>query len=1310
VGTALLIGGFIYLLLPVLAVRWAQLPFPGFFLDPNLVVNDIGEESWPVNTEPPLLSYPDRIVAVDGRAVTDLAGFRAELAGRQVGERIELRLLQPQNSAVPARHSEVERSVSLPLTIFTAQALWRFFWLPYLIGLIMLATGAWTFVQRPRMEAAQLFAAMTLASAWSVGGLFEALTNQFLIRFWLMGLATVGFTSIALATVFPYEIRFLRRWPQARLVVVLPMLLLAIWLQWAVAPMPDPWAYVVSWRWTFLVTGLAFLLTLALIGYRALSATAPKAKEQARVVLLGTTIAFAPVTIFFFIAFFFPLYGGIWTSPTFYLLPTVFYPLSIAYTIIRYRLLNTNLVLRYVIAYAGLTALLVLLLALGLTVLNRTAAPLLASDDPVLFFVSVLALAILFNLLRDHALNLVDQLFFRTSADYDRLLRDYNQELTTAVTVEQVSTVLLKYVAEGVRGSKPDLYLPDSHGLGYRRWQSLEVLLLDPASPFVSLLLQEPGAVYLGEERAWTPEMQQQRAVIEQLNAAVIVPLVSNQELLALLALPHKAGEEPFQQQELNYLTALANQSLIGLERANVVRNLEERVTQLDMMSQFSQALNFTVSFDDLLELVYTNCQRLLGVANFSIIIRDLETKHFYTAFHVMNDERHEELEGRQAVVTDERIERVLATGQLLLAPDNRPCWMGAPLNAGAETLGALVTYYPESNHSFNRRQEQLFGVYADRTATALDRWLANQQLQRRARQLETLTEVISSLTATLAMDTLLPLTLDKSMELLDTEAGTLMHVLEDTGELEFIVTRGPSSQHLLGKRLPIGTGLAGTVVQTGRPIIQNDVRADKRWFAGVDATSEFVTHATLTVPLIHRRQVVGILQLINKRSGAPFNEDDQTLLIAFAGQAAVAMENARLLQQTDLKLQRQVHQLSLLHQLDRDLNATLELSAVIDLALDWILRICNGTAGGILLLNEEGQAQIMATRGYNESFNLQEIGNETIMAGLMGQVIRSGLPHLSGNVQEEANYIAASFASCSQLTVPILHKERVIGAIAIESEQRDAFSAEELETAVRVTNHAAVAITNALLYGQVLEANNAKSEFVSMVSHELKTPMTAMRGYTDLMISGMAGELSERQKTFLQTIAANIRRMDVLIRDLTDISRIETGHLRIAPSPISFANVVSETLQTSQTLADTKSISLHLDLPAELPLVLGDHERLVQVLTNLFSNACKYSPPGSAVTISVKPDCVDLGNGRADEVMLVCSVQDTGYGIDKVAQSRLFTKFFRADDPNIRQSPGTGLGLSITKGIVELHGGHIWFESEAGQGTTFHFALPLAR
>jgi signal transduction histidine kinase len=185
---------------------------------------------------------------------------------------------------------------------------------------------------------------------------------------------------------------------------------------------------------------------------------------------------------------------------------------------------------------------------------------------------------------------------------------------------------------------------------------------------------------------------------------------------------------------------------------------------------------------------------------------------------------------------------------------------------------------------------------------------------------------------------------------------------------------------------------------------------------------------------------------------------------------------------------------------------------------------------------------------------------------------------------------------------------------------------------------------------------------------------------------------------------------MGALIQDLTDISRIETNHLNISLNPMPFAKVISDTLQTTQTLSQEKEIEVHVDLPVNLPLVMGDQQRLVQVMTNLLSNACKYSPPKTNIYLKVKTD-VKKGqngeNGHLPQSVVVCSIKDSGYGISEADQAKLFTKFFRAGDPNIRQSTGTGLGLSITKGIVELHGGEIWFESELGEGTTFHFTIP---
>ncbi len=286
-------------------------------------------------------------------------------------------------------------------------------------------------------------------------------------------------------------------------------------------------------------------------------------------------------------------------------------------------------------------------------------------------------------------------------------------------------------------------------------------------------------------------------------------------------------------------------------------------------------------------------------------------------------------------------------------------------------------------------------------------------------------------------------------------------------------------------------------------------------------------------------------------------------------------------------------------------------------------------------------------------------------------------------------------------MIIPIVHEQHTIGAATIESDRENAYGNQDLDAAVRLVDHVTVAIANSLLYAEVHSANMAKSEFVSIVSHELKTPLTAIRGYTDLMLAGLTGEISPQQREYMSTIVTNVSRMMDLIKDLTDISRMDTGQLHVNLEPLPFANVVSETITSVQSLADSKHISVHLDMPTNLPLVMGDHQRLVQVLTNLLGNACKYSPPNTDVQVSI-----ERSFNENNEPIVWCSVKDSGYGISEEDQAKLFTKFFRSNDPNVRLSSGTGLGLFITKGIIELHGGELTFKSQLGKGTTFSFSI----
>ncbi len=241
---------------------------------------------------------------------------------------------------------------------------------------------------------------------------------------------------------------------------------------------------------------------------------------------------------------------------------------------------------------------------------------------------------------------------------------------------------------------------------------------------------------------------------------------------------------------------------------------------------------------------------------------------------------------------------------------------------------------------------------------------------------------------------------------------------------------------------------------------------------------------------------------------------------------------------------------------------------------------------------------------------------------------------------------------------------------------------------------------------GEAEAANQAKTEFVSFIAHELRLPLTSIRGYAELILAGAAGETTEQQANFLNIIRSNIERMVVLISDLADISRIESGHLKLEFKPLALSEIIAEVLKSLSRQIEEKQQALSIHIPDTLPQVWGDPTRLAQVLTNLVSNAYKYTPIGGQITISAEFNPESHYCEEALPVVRI-SVQDTGLGISQEDQRKIFGKFFRAADEQARAAPGTGLGLNITKYLVEAHGGCIWFESEFRQGTTFHFTIP---
>jgi PAS domain S-box-containing protein len=331
---------------------------------------------------------------------------------------------------------------------------------------------------------------------------------------------------------------------------------------------------------------------------------------------------------------------------------------------------------------------------------------------------------------------------------------------------------------------------------------------------------------------------------------------------------------------------------------------------------------------------------------------------------------------------------------------------------------------------------------------------------------------------------------------------------------------------------------------------------------------------------------------------------------------------------------------------------------------------------------------------------------------GIIGQVLSTGYPSLTQNLGSAetvapglgGGYHAAPMKLASLLILPLRTRREMLGALVIAANDPDrAMTDEKLPLAEILAERAALAIENAKLYTEQVDArrkvedlSRLKDEFLSIASHELRTPVTSIKGYTQLAKTLIRENDLRTSEEYLDIALDQIDRMSRLILELLDVSRIETGRLEIRREPISWTTFVSDVVHRHHIALSERRFQL--SLPVGHKRVLGDRDRLEQVLGNLMENAVKYSPDGSEILVSVED--------RGDQV--VTSVADRGIGIPTDELGQVFERFHRGRHVSSTNYGGLGLGLYITKQIVERHGGAIWVDSREGQGTTFSFSLPV--
>lgn len=1351
--TAILL--FVYLLM---ALDYRSKPFFGAIVSQTMVIDagrPVSANVSPWNGLDAGLRHMDHIIAINdvplsadtADYVTARRNFQTTIEGLSPQSTINVTFTRiiapgdaiPENCATPV-NGLATCNVSYTLQQFPETDFLAYFILPFVSGLIVFGIGLAILRYRPNQRTALLAAVACLLLSIFMAGVFDLGNVRRLTPIWLGASALLGGGLVTLALIFPVPISYIYRWKITRFIPFALSLAIAAFAILNLNTMSVRDFGVPAQIATMTALGGLIVLFVRQIAQRRTAST-PTIRDQSNTLIIGIGLVLIPSAIWLVSRVLNGLGGSVVlpfsveSTMPFFITPAA----SIGYAVLQYRRFDTDKIISRGITYNIMMVALItgyFLLVLGATLLTQNT---IRADDPLLIAVTIFIIAILFLPVRTSLQQRIDQVFFRVRRNYQENVEQFGQSLTSLTSYSAIIHEYRRVLDQTIAPSSTFIFLPDRRSTDYVAFGDPRPetdIRFNNESGVILVLRQEDFAVYLEPGQPWPSEMRIDRARLTILRAMVLVGLGGAEQLNGFVCIgPPLSGINRYDFEEIRFVNNLTGQMAIAVERAQVIDSLQRRVRELDVLSQVGQAVNFTIEFNDLLELISAQTNKLIDAPHFYIAMRDPAVNQLYFAFFLEYDERITDKENKRWAIGRDLFSQVISSAQpvrvneyskvidqrdLTGRPEdpNSRAWMGVPLIAGQNTLGVIAVARTTADDPFNDDQLKILGDIGALAATSFNNAQLFAETSRRAQQLSALNDINRQIVATESdVEKMLDIITSSAVQILNAEAGSLLLSADDgSGDMEFKVVVGGSGQELVGSRVKAGHGIVGNVAKTGDPMIVNDAASDPRWEGEVKDDTEWHTNSLLAVPLIAKDNVVGVLEMLNKKDGTIYVDQDVDLLTSFAGQAAIAIENARLLQSTDRELTRRLQELETLDRINHELNRALDLNQVAEITIKWAVANSGASAGALGIVEESPKPQLRIVAKYGYKPEHYPDGTDSLVwpadRGIVSRVMRTRAPDIQTDINIDPDYIPTIPRVNSQITIPMMSGDDLIAILILEKNREPRFNLGDWDFARRLAENASIALTNAQFYAEIQRANKTKSEFMGFAAHELKNPLASVKGYVDVMLSGMTGEVNEKQNEFLRIVNSNARRMQTLIDDLRDIAKFDAQELRVELEPVSMYNITTETLRPFQQQLQEKEQTVVNNVGEDLPEVHGDQNRLIQVMTNLVSNASKYSPPGATITLSAEPKTtfITKDNERFENVLLV-SVADTGIGMDEKDLARIFKEeYFRSDNDVAREmAEGTGLGMMITHLLIELHQGRIWVDSEINVGTTFSFIVPLA-